>query len=107
MATRADRFEVGDYPMVCARSGLVADKLVPVEAARRAAWPWFFLPGHLIAWLASSWRVDGDRVWGKLPFATGQVEGIRATYDRRARIVMLSGVHADSVRACKAHQRDL
>jgi hypothetical protein len=40
MATWIERFERGDYPMVCARSGLAADKVVPVEAARRAAWPW-------------------------------------------------------------------
>ncbi len=30
--TRYERFILGDFPMVCARSGLPATKLVPVEA---------------------------------------------------------------------------
>jgi hypothetical protein len=78
--------------------------VVPVEAARRAAWPWFFFPFHLVPWLISSWSVDRDRMWGKLPFADGHVEGIAATWDRRSDIVMLTGVHPNFVEACKQHQ---
>lgn len=106
MATWAERFQLGDYPLVCARSGLPADKLVPVEAAGRATWPWFFFPGHLITWLFAWSRVDRDRLWGKLPFATGHVDGIEATWERRTGIVMLVGVHPEFVEACREHQLD-
>lgn len=104
-ATRLERFEVGDYPMVCARSGLRADKLVPVEAARRASWPWVFFPLHLFTWLLAASSVQRDRMWGKLPFAAGHVEGIAATWDRRSKTVTLTGVHQKFIDACHEHQR--
>lgn len=104
MATWIARFEQGDYPMVCARSGLPADKFVPVEAARRAVWPWWFFPMHAITWLLAWRSVDKDRLCGRLPFATGQVEGVTATWDRSEGVVLLRGVHPDFVAACKWHQ---
>lgn len=48
LATWRARFVAGDYPMVCARSGLPADKMVPVEAARTATWPFFFILTSLV-----------------------------------------------------------
>ncbi len=74
MITWIERFEAGDYPMICARSGLPADKFVPVEASRSAAWPWIFSPFDLPFWI-TRWSVGKDRLWGKMPFASGQVKG--------------------------------
>jgi hypothetical protein len=105
MTTWQARFELGDYPMVCARSGLPADKLVPVEAARRAAWPLFLFPFSTVAWLFAWSRVDRDRIWGRLPFAAGHVEGISATWDKREAVVSLKGVHPEFIRACRVHQQ--
>lgn len=104
MATRVERFQRGDYPPVCARSGLPADKLVPVEAARTAAWPWTFLPLSIVAWLVTSMAVWEDRIWGLLPFATGHVRGVSATWDRRERVVIVQGVHPDFVTAARQAQ---
>jgi hypothetical protein len=104
MATWIARFEQGDYPNVCARSGLPADKFVPVEAARRAVWPWWFFPMHAVTWLVAWRSVDRDRRWGLLPFAAGHVDGVTATWDRREGVVILRGVHPRFVAACKQHQ---
>jgi hypothetical protein len=104
IATWIQRFEQGDYPMVCARTGRPADKLVPVEAARRSAWPWIFSPLGIVFWLLR-WRIDKERVWGRLPFATGQVGGISATWDKHQGAVLLKGLHPGFVAACRAHQR--
>jgi hypothetical protein len=104
MTTWRARFEAGDYPMVCARSGLPADELVPVEATRRAAWPWFLFWIDILTWLVAWWTVDGDRTWGHLPFATGHARGISATFDRRLGIVTLHGVHPAFIAACHEHQ---
>lgn len=37
--TRIERFQRGDFPMVCVRSGLPATKMVPVQARRTTVWP--------------------------------------------------------------------
>jgi hypothetical protein len=103
MTTWIARFEIGDYPMICARSGLPADKLIPVEAARSAAWPWIFGRFSLPFWIAR-WGVGKSRLWGKLPFASGHVDGISATWDRREGVVTLRGVHARFVAACREQQ---
>jgi hypothetical protein len=55
-----EQFQAGDFPPVCARSGLPADMLAPVEAARRRRSPFPFLllgvlPG-LLWWLFTSRR---------------------------------------------------
>ncbi|HEY8544272.1 MAG TPA: hypothetical protein VIL36_04460, partial [Acidimicrobiales bacterium] len=104
MTTWRARFVAGDYPMVCARTGLPADKVVPVEAARRADWPWFLIFVSVFAWLLSWWSIDRDRIWGRLPFARGHVGGVSATWDRERDIVTLHGVHPDFVAACHEHQ---
>lgn len=103
-ATRVERFRAGDYPPVCVRSGRPADKFVPVEAARRAAWPWFLFPISIVGWLLSWKTVDRDRLWGHLPFTTGEVGAIEATWDKREQVVVLSGVHPAFVGACKRQQ---
>ena len=105
-ATRVERFVAGDYPAVCVRTGEAADEVVPVEAARRAAWPWFLFPLQPLAWLLSWAFVDRDRLWGRLPFATGAVGGIEATWDRREGVVVLDGVHPAFVAACRAAQAE-
>ncbi len=99
--TRYERFVLGDFPMVCARSGLPATKLVPVQARRASMWPWLFFPGF--AFLAASWVGDSDHPWGLLPFAEGQVRGVTATYEKRIGVI-LRGVHPDFVRATKLAQ---
>ncbi len=99
--TRYARFVLGDFPMVCARSGRPATKLVPVQARRASMWPWLFFPGF--AFLAASWVGDSDHPWGLLPFAEGQVRGVTATYEKRIGVI-LRGVHPDFVRATKLAQ---
>ncbi|MEM7271998.1 MAG: hypothetical protein AAF547_02855 [Actinomycetota bacterium] len=100
--TRFERFVTGDFPMVCVRSGLPATKLVPVQAYRSSAWPWFFV-GNPLLFLVAKWVGDSDHPWGLLPFADGQVQGITATYDRRVGVI-LKGVHEDFVAATRQAQ---
>lgn len=97
-----DRFVAGDFPMVCARSGRPATKLVPVQAYRSSVWPWFFVLNPL-AFLVAKWVGDSDHPWGQLPFADGQVRGVTATYDRRIGVI-LRGVHQDFVTASRQAQ---
>lgn len=97
--TRYERFPAGDFPMVCARSGLPATKMVSVEARRTPAWPWFFFPHVIIA----MWVADSDRPWGLLPFAEGHVRGVTADYDKRIGVI-LNGVHPDFVAATRQAQ---
>lgn len=89
---------------MCVRTGRPADKVVPVEAARRAVWPWFLFPLTIVGWLASWALVDRGRLVGRLPFATGEVRGISATWDSRQAVVVLSGVHPGFVEACTREQ---
>lgn len=99
--TRYERFILGDFPMVCARSGLPATELVPVEARRASLWPWLFFPR--LGFLAASWVADSDRPRGLLPFAEGQVRGVTATYERGIGVI-LRGVHPEFVRATRHAQ---
>jgi len=99
--TRHERFILGDFPMVCARSGLAATKLVPVQARRASLWPWLFFPG--LAFLAASWVADGGHPWGLLPFAEGHVRGVSATYERGIGVI-LKGVHPEFVLATRHAQ---
>lgn len=99
--TRFDRFVLGDYPMVCVRSGREATKWVPVQAYRSSVWPWLFFPG--LGFVVAKWMADGDHPWGLLPFAEGQVGGVRATYEKRVGVI-LRGVHPDFVAATRAAQ---
>lgn len=103
MATWIERFEAGDYPMICARSGHPADKLVPVEAARRRGWPWVFSPTGPLFWCAR-WVAGKARLWGQLPFAEGHVGGVTATWDKAENVVMLRGLHPSFVAACRQQQ---
>jgi len=99
--THHERFILGDFPMVCARSGLPATELVPVQAQRASLWPWLFFPG--LAFLLASWVTDRDRPWGLLPFAEGHVRGVSATYERGIGVI-LKGVHPEFVRATRHAQ---
>jgi len=101
--TRLERFIVGDFPMVCVRSGLPATKFVPVEAARTATWPWFLLPFSIVAFVVAKTMNERDTVWGRVPFAEGQVQGIRATYDPSIGVI-LKGVHEQFVEATRESQ---
>lgn len=101
-ATWMERFAVGDFPMVCARSGREASKLVPVQAYRSSTWPWMFFPG--LGFLAATWVGDSDHPWGLLPFAEGSVRGVRATFDEALGVVILRGVHPAFVAATRAAQ---
>jgi hypothetical protein len=90
--TTIERFRLGDYPMVCVRSGLPATKMVPVQARRTTVWPWFLLPVGLIAFLVTKWVTDSDHPWGSLPFADGHVGGIEATYEKPIGVI-IDGAH--------------
>lgn len=101
--TRIERFQAGDYPMVCVRSGLPATKMVPVQARRSTVWPWFLLPISLVWFAVAKWAADSDHPWGKLPFAEGQVNGITATYEKSIGVI-INGAHADFVEATRRAQ---
>ena len=99
--TRLERFEAGDFPMVCARSGKAATKMVPVQAYRSTVWPFLFFPGF--SFILAKIIGDSNHPWGKIPFAEGEVGGVAATYERPIG-VMLKGVHPDFVAAVKESQ---
>lgn len=101
--TRIERFQLGDYPMVCVRSGLPATKMVPVQARRTTVWPWLLLPISAIWFFFAKWAADSDHPWGKLPFAKGQVRGITATYEKSIGVI-INGAHPDFVEATRLSQ---
>jgi hypothetical protein len=106
LAVTQERFQAGDFPMVCVRSGLPADMLAPVEAGRRrrSVLPFLLLgvlPG-LLWWLLAYRTVEWT--WGRLPFATGQAQPITAIWSKRRHLVHLNGVHPDFVSAHQLHQ---
>lgn len=101
--TRLDRFQLGDYPMVCVRSGLPATKLVAVQARRTAVWPWLFLPVSTISWFLLKSLTDSRHPWGKLPFAEGRVRDITATYEKRIGVIV-EGAHPDFIDATRIQQ---
>ncbi len=101
--TTIERFQHGDYPMVCVRSGLPATKMVPVQARRTTVWPWFLLPLSLIWFVVMKWAADADHPWGKLPFAEGYVNGIEAQYEKSIGVI-IDGVHPDFVDAARQDQ---
>ncbi len=101
--TRIERFTIGDFPKVCVYSGRPATKLVPVEAMRTSTWPWFLLPISFISFVITKTMNERDTVWGQLPFAEGQVQGITAKYDPSIGVI-LRGVHPDFVEATRAAQ---
>ncbi len=101
--TRIERFQHGQYPMICARSGLPATKMVPVQARRTTVWPWMLLPFSVIWFAVVKWIADSDHPWGKLPFAEGHVEGITATYEKSIGVI-IDGVHPKFVEATRQSQ---
>ncbi len=106
--TRIERFQLGDYPMVCVRSGRPATKMVPVQARRTTVWPWAVLPVSVVWFMIARWVADSDHPWGRLPFAEGHVNGISATYEKSIGVIV-KGVHPDFVtanRQAQAHLRE-
>ena len=101
--TQIERFQLGQYPMVCVRSGLPATKMVPVQSRRTTVWPWMLLPVSVFWFLIVEWAADSDHPWGKLPFAEGHVAGISATYETSIG-VMIDGVHPMFVEATRRSQ---
>ena len=101
--TRIERFVQGDYPMVCARSGLPATKMVPVQARRSTVWPWFLLPLSIFWFVVAKWAADSDHPWGMLPFAEGHVDGITATYEKSIGVI-IDGAHPAFVEATRKSQ---
>ena len=101
--TRIERFVQGDYPMVCARSGLPATKMVPVQARRSTVWPWFLLPLSIVWFVVAKWAADSDHPWGMLPFAEGHVDGITATYEKSIGVI-IDGAHPAFVEATRKSQ---
>lgn len=99
--TRYERFIVGDFPMVCVRSGRKATKLVPVQAYRSTLWPWLLFPG--LGFPVAKWIADSDYQWGLLPFAEGEVRDVTAVYERSIGVI-LRGVHPGFVTATKSAQ---
>jgi hypothetical protein len=97
--TGLDRFVAGDYPMVCARSGRPATRVLPVQAWRSS-----LLGPPLISggWVGQAKFLDNPaHPWGLLPFADGQkYRGAAARYKPSVGII-LRGVHPAFVDAAR------
>lgn len=107
--TRLDRFQLGDFPMVCVVTGQPAAGMVEVEARRGSAWPWFLMPASVVWFLLAS-RLNLDHSpTGLLPFAEGQEgalrrrNGLRVAHDRLIGVV-IRGAHPGFVTSCRDHQ---
>ena len=102
-----ERFQAGDFPMVCARSGRPADRLLAVDASRsRPSMLPLLLLGvvpALLWWLLTR-RRPAEWTGGHLPFATGRAEPVTAVWSKRRQVVRLLGVHPAFVTACRTHQ---
>ncbi len=102
--TSLERFQRGDFPDVCVRSGLPSTKIVLVEAAVSSpTWPWLFLPISLFWFVVAKWTSEEDNLWGQLPFAEGHVDGVTATYDKKVGVIV-EGVHPSFVKATEQQQ---
>ncbi len=99
--TELERFQQGGFPMVCVRSGLPADKFVPVQAERKSVGWWAKLDSMAL-WILDGWFFQTRNPWGRLPFATGQVGGIEATcHPRRDQptLIKVLGAHPNFIDA--------
>lgn len=102
--TQLERFQRGDFPDVCVRSGLPSTKTVLVEASVSSpTWPWFLLPISLFWFVIAKWTSDEENLWGMLPFTEGHVDGISATYDSDVGVIA-EGVHPAFVEAARQHE---
>lgn len=88
--TNLERFEAGDFPMVCVRTGQPAATMAPIQAYD-TSFGWFVLP-ELTKW-----------VWGRLPFAEGVEQQIGAEYSKSVGVT-LKNVHPDFVAAVREAQ---
>lgn len=95
--TDLERFAAGDFPMVCARTGRPATRLLPVHALRsRFGLPLFFTGG----WIGvAKFLEDPANPWGLLPFADGQTYRVAVATYRPGVGVILRGVHPAFVAA--------
>jgi hypothetical protein len=87
-----DRFERGDFPDVCAKTGEAAEYLGRVEARQTPEWPclllFFGVLPYLIAAVFSTDRTEGD-----VPFSVRAVRRLRRlTWVRRAAALLALGL---------------
>ena len=101
--TSFERFQTGEFPMVCVRSGQTATKMVPVQALWSRTWPWFLFPLSITAFVLADWLPKSAHPWGLLPFAEGQVRDVTATYDKRVGVIV-KGAHPEFVAATRRAQ---
>ncbi|MGH1503593.1 MAG: hypothetical protein ACRBI6_08555 [Acidimicrobiales bacterium] len=104
-ATSVERFEVGDFPMVCARCGGTADHHRGYRAMRSADWPWIFFPLQPLLFVLASWPSTDGAPEGRLPLCgLCNHRRISAAWRKRERAILLRGVHPDFATATQRHQ---
>jgi hypothetical protein len=79
-------FQAAALPMVCAKTGAVADRMVCVQATTTASWTWWLLLGGPLPLQAARWLVR-RRITGWIPMAARPAARLR-----RIRCVSLLGL---------------
>ena len=105
--TRLDRFQEGDYPLVCAVSGVTDGvELVSVTVRRVSIWPWMFLFVQPLIYLFAG-GPGRKVVVGWLPLAENSLAKSLDGYYEPGAGVILRNVHDSFVAACKEAQLSL
>lgn len=73
-------------PMVCAKTGALADRMVCIQATTTASWTWWLLPGGPLPLQAAQWLVR-RQITGWIPMAARPAARLR-----RIRCVSLLGL---------------
>jgi cytochrome bd-type quinol oxidase subunit 2 len=71
-----DRFERGDFPDVCAKTGEAAEYLGRVEATRTPEWPCLLLLFGILPYLIAAW-FSTDRTEGDVPLSARAVRRLQ------------------------------
>lgn len=87
-----DRFERGDFPDVCAKTGEAAEYLGRVEARQTPEWPCLLLLFGILPYLIAAW-FSTDRTEGDVPFSARAVRRLqRLTWVRRSAGLLALGL---------------
>jgi hypothetical protein len=71
-----DRFERGDFPDVCAKTGEAAEYQGRVEATRTPEWPCLLLLFGILPYLIAAW-FSTDRTMGEVPLSARAVQRLQ------------------------------
>jgi hypothetical protein len=87
-----DRFERGDFPDVCAKTGEAAEYVGRVEAKQTPEWPCLLLFFGILPYLIAA-SFSTDRTEGDVPFSARAVRRVqRLTWVRRSAALLALGL---------------